>query len=159
MSDFANHQEFHKLILLRNCSCMQPSLSKLAACSLLLIAMTINSGCGRSDPHQVPQAAVSGTVTFDGKPLSEGTIYFKDISKGQADEVQIQNGQYAGKASIGSRRVEIYAWRTLVTNEGGMKTETRLNDMPAKYNKSSELNVEVSASNTNKFDFDTSSKK
>lgn len=30
-------------------------------------------GCGSSAPHTIP---VSGTVTFDGKPLSKGTISF-----------------------------------------------------------------------------------
>jgi hypothetical protein len=41
---------------------------------LLAAAMAATNGCGPSRP---PLAAVTGTVTYKGKPLDEGTIVFQ----------------------------------------------------------------------------------
>ena len=36
------------------------------------------------------KAPVSGSVTLDGKPLDEGTIYFKTVQQGSVDRMDIK---------------------------------------------------------------------
>src|SRR5437660_1361135 len=81
-----------------------PSIGLLII-SLGLLAVT---GCGKSGPQVVP---VSGTVTLDGEPLAEGFLYFKTIETGALERFDIKNGEFKGKAQVGTRRVEIISHR------------------------------------------------
>lgn len=60
------------------------------------------AGCGRGS-NAPPRFDVSGQVTFDGKPVPSGSIYFEaDGSRGNAGPVSIvgiDNGRYDTKAA------------------------------------------------------------
>ena len=65
-------------------------------CATLLVAASFLAGCGGgSGPRGVD---VSGIVTFDGKPVPSGVIYFDPDTAVQNDGVQgfarIKNGKY-----------------------------------------------------------------
>lgn len=125
---------------------------------LLLSLIVAIGGCSNTREMELPKADVSGTVTLDGKPVANGAVFFKHIQQGLSEGVDIIDGKYAGKVSPGHKRVELYLWRTIVTNEGGMTTETRLNDMPASYNTKSKLEAEIVDSNNNIFNYEAVSK-
>ena len=65
------------------------------ACTTLLVTMPFFAGCGGSGPRGVD---VSGTVTFNGKPVPQGVIYFDPDTAADNDGVQgfarIRDGAY-----------------------------------------------------------------
>jgi hypothetical protein len=76
---------------------------------LTALAVTFGmSGC--SNDGAPSYAKVSGTVTYNGQPLSKGQITFS--LEGRAPTmVEIVDGKYSGQAMIGSNRVQIAAFR------------------------------------------------
>lgn len=80
--------------------------------SLLLLIYTL--GCGGTSDKPA-QAAVSGTVTFDGKPLLAGTIRFVPVdgTKGSKVSAQIIDGKFELQAElgpvVGDHRIEVEA--------------------------------------------------
>jgi hypothetical protein len=81
---------------------------------LLLLAL---AGCGRSGDLEM--AAVSGTVTYQGKPIEDGEIRFAPTgdTKGPASAAMIRNGRYEvtarGGVPVGTHRVEVRAFRVI----------------------------------------------
>lgn len=81
---------------------------KPIAIACTLVVMTI--GCGKSGPEKYD---VSGTVTFQGKPVPAGQIFFQpDMSKGNCGPgcvVMIKDGRYnmsgSGKGHAGGPHV------------------------------------------------------
>ena len=122
---------------------------------LVLIALLCAAGCGKSGPVLVP---VSGTVMCDGKPLAEGTLYFKTIGTGAVEIMQIKDGHFEGKAEIGDRRIEVNAYQTKAIKDDQMKGEIKINLVADQYNFNSILKAIVTASGPNKFEFDVKSK-
>src|SRR5690606_10084613 len=100
--------------------------------------------------------AVSGAVTFDGQPVEEGTINFIPTgdTTGPSASAKIVNGRYellpeAG-AVVGRNRVEIQASRATgekiesgPPSPPGTMVDVVEPYIPAKYNRSSELAVDV----------------
>ncbi|WDI44667.1 hypothetical protein [Bremerella sp. P1] len=129
---------------------MKPTV--LAAC--LLIPMII--GCVASKDDGPARHQVAGTVTLDGKPLTEGRISFEspeDASQGIPPTTgEIKDGQYSVMATPGAKKVKIShrieAGQDQITKEPIMKES-----IPAKYNKNSQLETTV-ADGENKADFD-----
>ena len=101
---------------------------------------------------------VSGKVTLDGKPLSDGTIYFKTPQTGAVDAFPVNDGQFAGAAEEGERRVEILAYRTKSLDVGYTKHEVKENFLPAQYNTDSQMSAKVVPDGTNQFTFEVSKK-
>jgi len=65
---------------------------------------------GCSNDSAPSYAKVSGSVTYNGQPLSKGQITFS--TDGRAPTmVDIVDGKYSGQAMIGSNRVQIAAYR------------------------------------------------
>jgi hypothetical protein len=119
-----------------------------------LLATTVIVGCGSSGLDTQP---VSGKVTFDGQPISEGRILFRGTgSDPRAFSAEIKNGQYQMEALAGKMRVEITASRPVPGKcDGAEEGETvPVGEMyiPARYNSQSELTAEVT-SGKNEFDF------
>jgi hypothetical protein len=104
---------------------------------------------------------ITGIVTFQGKPLDQGTIEFapaagqKTYSGGE-----IKNGQYSLPAAQG---LEPGAYDVRITsNEGGVSSADEMpgevstppkQRIPPEFNTETTLKVEVKASGENKFDF------
>jgi hypothetical protein len=131
---------------------------------LLTFCLTL-CGCGlwgKGEPERVP---VSGTVTLDGKPLADGLLYFKTISLGTIDSAEINDGAFQGKAELGDRRVEIFAYEKGTVRPKGddpmipMSSRTRGKSLiPERYNLDSTLTVTVTREGPNQFTFDLKSK-
>ena len=112
-------------------------------------------GCGGGSNSRIPleETPVKGSVTVKGKALAEGEIYF--VVSGYAPNViPIANGEYAGKAKVGSNRIEIRSWKEgppLSTDP--TKQPTKVNTIPSAYNDSSKLTAEVQSKGENDFKF------
>ena len=105
--------------------------------------------------------AVSGKVTFEGKPLEKGQIEFYPVGKesNQAGAL-IKDGTYAIAAAQGlapgTYRVAISFMKgglTAEEREAGKKPTRAVEQIPAKYNLKTELTAEVEKGGANKFDF------
>jgi hypothetical protein len=128
-------------------------LRQSAAVLSVLLAVT---GCGRRGPIMVP---VSGTVTLDGQPMTDGMIYFKTIAEGSVDQMDIKDGRFAGKVEIGDRRVEICRYGLGPPfRMGNAEIPNKIDTLPARYNQESELKAMVSRRGPNQFSFDVKSK-
>jgi len=138
-------------------------------------------GCGRGNPRDL--YGYSGTVLFDGEPLSVGTLYLEPI-EGQS----VQSFSYiaAGKFQVADKDgVMPGRYRVIISNEGlsdvesnvesggpvpeagesevaspksGKKlTVRKLKSIPPDYNIKSKLEVEVAKNSENHFDFNLQS--
>jgi hypothetical protein len=78
-------------------------------CGILwLVAATFVVGCGPTAPVDERRTTVSGTVTFDGKPLPAGTITFESTESPLATSATIHNGAYStSRAAIGPNEVGV----------------------------------------------------
>ena len=122
----------------------------------ILLAITVAlAGCGAPGVKLVP---VSGTVTLDGTPLAEGTVYFKTVATGSVEAFAVKAGQFAGNAEPGERRVEVTAYRTTPRPNDPMQGETQVSLVGANYNSASKLTATVSAAGPNAFTFDVKAK-
>jgi hypothetical protein len=129
---------------------MPNSLRFALLCLLLLLP-----ACG-SGPRKVP---VSGTVSFDGKPVADGDIIFEDVDpKLGPDAGKIKDGKFAFTAKAGQKKVKIQASRLEKLPEGKKgamgETEMPVDYIPEHYNSKTELKEEVKSSGTNTFTFD-----
>jgi len=104
---------------------------------------------------------VSGEVTFEGQPVSEGQILLIPAQgAGQRQAGQIQNGQYSLESTTGMKRVEITAYRTDESKQepdpagSGKTVAARVQYIPDKFNKQSTLEIEVQTDGENHFTFE-----
>ncbi|MFI4876056.1 MAG: carboxypeptidase regulatory-like domain-containing protein [Blastopirellula sp. JB062] len=116
-------------------------------------------GCTYSANNLPDLAAVSGVITFNGKPLSDATVSFESengqIAFGKTDaegryELHYRDG--ANGAEIGTNTVRV---ESLITAPPGPNYR---DPIPPKYNTRSTLTVEVT-SGANTHNFDLSSKR
>ncbi len=124
---------------------MKP-LHKRLPLLLLFPVLFFASGCKSGDG----KVDVSGTVTFNGKPVEEGTIQFVHTAD-TADTVTITDGKYATRIPPGSKKVAVHAYRKTgeflrdpTDKQSGYPVVS--NYIPAKFNDQSELTAEVSKS-------------
>ncbi len=118
-------------------------------------------GCGGGD--DLPRRAISGAVKLDGQPLDGGRIEFQPIGPGVSTGSVIERGSYriarAAGPTPGRYRVNISA-----PGEAGPSVEPEGSDpgpgrpgaterIPARYNASSTLTVEIKADGGDQFDF------
>ena len=134
-------------------------------------------GCG-GGADSVGRQPVSGVVQMDGKPLDKGAINFQPFEGGKhlvGAGAVIDNGNYsipadqgltAGKYTVAISAPEPSSQSGPVAGqsaEDAMKAVATAGApkerLPAKYNSTTELMVEVKASGTNKFDFKVESAK
>jgi hypothetical protein len=92
------------------------SLPRYATGGVLILALlALLPACGSNGRH-----SVSGTVTYDGKPMVYGTIAFDpDTSKGVSGpqgSAEIRDGQYRTRSEFapiaGAHKVRITGWNT-----------------------------------------------
>ncbi len=114
--------------------------------SLLTIACLLSplTGCGSSDGLVL----VSGTVTFDGAPVPEGTIQFRALEGDQkAYASSIIDGKYEARIEPGPASVEVRASRIVEgkfdESNPGEKVPVGEMYIPEKYNSRTSLNVTV----------------
>src|SRR5262245_57108993 len=81
---------------------MRHLLSAASLAAALLLA-----GCSG---NTIKPAAVSGTVSLDGKPLPDRTIIFAGDGK-PSETLDIKNGSFSGEVRPGKRTVQFAVWQ------------------------------------------------
>ena len=125
-----------------------------------LVWLPALAGCGGSG---IDRVEVSGTVTFDGKPLEQGSIEFQPIAAGPSAGGKIAGGEFTiaedQGPSPGSYRVEIRSYQPTGRKvpdpdfPGKMEEEKR-NVVPKRYNDATTLQKEITAEGPNRFAFE-----
>ena len=109
-----------------------------SAALVFVIFASFMPGCG--GPKETPLLTVSGTVAVDGVPVDYGYISFFSLDDPglgpQAGE--IKDGKFECACRVGNMRIEIRATRPV------KGTIARVEYIPARYNKASELTRQVS---------------
>ena len=116
------------------------------------------TGCGPSDGLVL----LSGTVTFDGAPIPEGTIQFRALEGDQkAYASPIVDGKYEARVEPGPAIVEVRASRIVEgkfdESNPGEKVPVGEMYIPEKYNSRTELKVTVESDKLDE-NFDLASK-
>lgn len=111
-----------------------------------------------------PRKPVSGTVTFDGKPLADGTIRFESLTV-QAyctEGALVENGSFSipSKSGLLPGKYRVFISGT-ASDRGNPMTATDSgsagnspDSIPPRYNAKSELTAEVTVDGSNRFSFD-----
>jgi hypothetical protein len=127
------------------------------------------AGCG-GPADELPRQAVGGSVTFNGKPLKEGSIQFQPASTREATAAggPIVDGKYSiakseglvpGKYQVIISGIKAEAVATKAELPGESKPAPVAKDpIPAEYNARSKLTAEIKKDAANAFDFDLQSK-
>lgn len=109
----------------------------------LIVALT---GCGE------PTATIEGTITFDGQPVSRGSINFEPVNgDGVPMGCNVEEGRYRVEdVQYGEKIVRIHAVKVISTErtyehmgEDSPVTEITEDLIPLKYNFQSELKLDV----------------
>ncbi|WP_339731775.1 hypothetical protein [uncultured Gimesia sp.] len=113
------------------------------------------AGCGAAATGP-DRAIVTGKVTFEGKPVSQGQIWFLPAAGREAPQAgaAIIDGQYRvenkGGVPIGACQVKITAERpeadVKIVADGGPEEIPTRQYLPARYNEKTELTVEIKPS-------------
>jgi hypothetical protein len=136
----------------------------------IVLSLSVLQGCG-GPADDLPRQAVSGTVTFKGKPLEAGMIQFQPISAGVATAggAGIKDGKYAIDQSEGlvpgQYQVKITS-NTAASGQPASGPPAMPGDappppkepIPAKYNSQSTLTANVTKEGPNTFPFDLKEK-
>ncbi|MCR9118941.1 MAG: hypothetical protein NXI22_18565 [bacterium] len=118
---------------------------KIGIFALTTIALASFVGCD-SGPTLY---SVSGTVTFDGKPIPQGDIIFHSTDPdGHPYSAKIVDGKFSGKVEPGLKRVAITAMRNHPTKtkqgiEPGTTEPVVEQYIPAEYNVETTLTQEI----------------
>jgi hypothetical protein len=124
----------------------------------LLLYVLLIGGCAKNEPAGHP---VSGTVTFQGKPLDQGSIEFSPTGdQGTMSGGDIKDGNYSIPAASGLKPGP-YAVRISSSDRSVTATEEAPGEpppparqrIPAKFNEQTTLTAEVTETGDNKFDF------
>ena len=121
---------------------------------LMVVGTALCPGCEPAGPRR----SVSGTVTFQGRPLQRGTIQFIS-DQGPAGGALIRNGAYRLPAEQGLMpgryRVWISATEPLPElKEPGASAPPTRELIPPEFNARSTQTVEVTDKGPNRFPFD-----
>jgi hypothetical protein len=93
---------------------------------LLSLAAVALSGCGGGDPYAVKTVPAAGSVTYKGKPLSNGTIMFQPVKEeGRPASGVIQDGKFTlttyneGDGAVaGKHKVAVVVANEVKTKDG-----------------------------------------
>jgi len=118
---------------------------RLTVAFLPAAVMLLAAGCSDTGLERV---VVSGRVTLNGQPVSNGEIRFRPIkgTHGPVSGSSIVEGAYTaaglGGVPVGAYRVVIHGYRVVETAGSSSAEEGRFEQyLPAKYNQQSELEV------------------
>jgi hypothetical protein len=120
----------------------------------LAVFLGLLSGCGEAGPKRVH---VSGSVQMDGKPLSQGEIYFMEPAAGKPPDVlHVTDGKFEGMVQLGKKRVEVHSPKQIETKPGTVQMGPPLvvNLVHDNFNTNSKLTAEVTESGLNPSNFE-----
>lgn len=130
----------------------------------LVLAFSIPFCLGCSQGEDL--VLVSGTVTLDGSPLDDATLQLDARDGSTPVSLQIENGEFSGKATAGSKTVRFFAMRQsensneqspTASSKEGMKPP-HSNALPAKYGMQSKMKLEVETEGNSGLTFELNSK-
>ncbi len=133
---------------------------RLLCCAIVLSGFV---GCGGGSNGPVEYGA-SGTVTFDGQPLAEGSLLLVDpAGTDRRAFAVIKDGKFSTQTTVGKKQVKITAVRAdpekMVPSGDGLSMEPgTVQYIPAQYNERTTLEIEVTDSGKNAFTFELTSK-
>ena len=132
-------------------------IDRMSFFSALLAGVTAVFLVGCS-PAGIKLDPVSGTVTFDGEPVSDGRIQFRAVEGDQrAFGGKIEQGRYEVETAPGKMTVEITASRIVPgkfdESNPGEKTPVGEMYIPARYNSATELTAEIPSGGVKGLDF------
>jgi hypothetical protein len=123
--------------------------------TLLPLLTALLAGCGGNAGPE--RTVVSGTVTFDGKPLLEGAIRLVPLPNCPAPTTvtRIVDGKYSfdklGGAPVGTHRIQFEAYRKInVAPRAGIAAPRPMAEggleqyIPEKYNARTQLEITIS---------------
>lgn len=120
--------------------------SLLSACAWTLL---LAAGCSRSE-----FVTVTGDVTWNGAPLSDGEVIFiAEDKRIQPAAGQLKNGTFEFLSKPGKMRVEVQSVRKTGKRHPIHGFELTEVFIPARYNAESELTAEVTQDGENHFTF------
>ena len=122
----------------------------------VFLAVCCIVGCrGETGPAKY---TVSGTVTLDGKQLSNGDVSFYPVAGAlPAAAGKLQNGRYTFRAVAGQHRVVIRAVSDKPIITSPIDPPRYESIVPARYNDATTLTADVTPAGRNRFDFDLAS--
>jgi len=117
----------------------------------LVLALTVVaavSGCGGGDPYAVKTVSAAGTATYQGKPVSKGTILFQPVDeKGRPASGTIEDGKFTlttyreGDGAVpGKHKVAVVATEEKKTKDGDTTVKYLI---PERYASAETSGVEV----------------
>ena len=118
--------------------------SRYGYCSILLAALLV-CGCSQSTTH----GTVHGTVTLDGKPVSNAVVRFVPVDgSSQTASANVSEGEYLLDVPIGLNRVEfsapkIVGKQKMYDTEDSPEVDVVTELIPERYNIRSELQINV----------------
>ena len=142
---------------LRNLMATRPASTFCLLVYALIATCCVGCG-GRGGPDRVE---VSGTVTYNGTPIPEGTIRFVPgpTSSVPLSGASIKEGAYNadqnGGVPVGTHKIEIEAFRKVQPSgqraTGGLHSneEFRQQYLPDRFNKRSELEITIESGSAN----------
>lgn len=128
-------------------------MNRVTGCAPCLLICAALAGCGGGPSN------VTGTVTFDGQPVKEGSIAFVKTDGSVREGAIIKDGAFEAKMAPGKYKVEIRAKKVTGKRKqkgfDGKDEELDITEemIPENYNAKTELTEEIkSGSNTLKFE-------
>lgn len=124
---------------------------------LLVLVLAFCLGCGGENFQPI-----TGSVSFEGKPLAKGVITLYPKGEGTTVGGEIVDGSFAlareNGPTPGKYRVEIIAFRPTGKSEFDIDEQKQVDIeeqfLPPRYNRNSTLELEVTSVGENKFEFD-----
>jgi len=158
---------------------MGPTRRDVFSLGILALIVLVSGGCGNQGTDDLPREPISGTVSYEGKPLANGTIQFQPASQaeGMAAGGMVVNGRFEiprGEGPVpGKYKVQIDSLNETISVPvpepeapassdaavlpGELKIppkkmmKKRL--IPPRYNSQTELTAEVKAGGPNRYEF------
>jgi hypothetical protein len=135
-------------------------LNRLRFRSWWLAATVLCIGCGEDNP--LGRHAISGMVTFQGQPLSHGTIEFMPVTDGVHTGSRIADGRYEIPQEQG---LPPGKYQVMISSAGpgtaprevelpGESPPLSPERIPARYNAKSELTIDVTPESKGVYNFD-----
>ena len=128
------------------------SISLKASPALLMLAF-LGPGC--TDPAPKP-VSVTGKILLDGKPMSDGVVYFLPTDGRVPVQTKIADGRFSLQPLPGEYRVSIQQER-----DSGTKNmygdPQMISTIPARYNSETTLKATVTQGGPTEFEFEVQS--
>ncbi|EDL60766.1 hypothetical protein PM8797T_26400 [Gimesia maris DSM 8797] len=121
---------------------------------MLLLNLSVITGCGSQGNSGPEMVEVKGTVSLDGNSIPVGDIIFEPADgAGPAAAGQIREGKFDVQCPVGTKKVIISAARKTGKKGKEFGEDIMESYIPAKYNTESELQENVSQDSENEFHF------